>query len=177
MKESEDPKAQAEARQFPQFPLSPERVRPAAPPDYLTAALARLRAAADAQGFELGEVTLSFDEYEQSVELKAGLSITAELLDLTPAPAAPGATTDAGGQAEERLYSEAEAAARLGISKPSLLRLRRDGRIGFYRVGVRVVYSEAEHLRPFLDGCNQRPATAEEGQAPRSERVLPASED
>ncbi|MDQ3919585.1 MAG: helix-turn-helix domain-containing protein [Acidobacteriota bacterium] len=46
---------------------------------------------------------------------------------------------------------------RLRISKPSLLRLRRDGRIGYYRIGARVVYSEAEHIRPFLDSCNRQP--------------------
>lgn len=57
----------------------------------------------------------------------------------------------------EVTYSEADAAVRLGISKPSLLRLRRDGRIGYYRIGSRVVYSEAEHIRPFLDSCNRQP--------------------
>lgn len=57
----------------------------------------------------------------------------------------------------EVTYSEAEAAVRLGISKPTLLRLRAEGRIGYYRIGSRVVYSEAEHIRPFLDSCNRQP--------------------
>jgi excisionase family DNA binding protein len=57
----------------------------------------------------------------------------------------------------EVTYSEAEAAVRLGISKPTLLRMRGDGRIGYYRIGSRVVYSETEHIRPFLDSCNRQP--------------------
>jgi excisionase family DNA binding protein len=69
-----------------------------------------------------------------------------------PAPTTQTTTT-------EVTYSEAEAAVRLGISKPSLLRLRRDGRIGYYRIGSRVVYSEAEHIRPFLDSCNRTPGS------------------
>lgn len=57
----------------------------------------------------------------------------------------------------EVTYSEAEAAVRLGISRPTLLRLRKDGRISYYRIGARVVYSEARHLRPFLDSCERQP--------------------
>lgn len=66
----------------------------------------------------------------------------------------------------EKLYSEVEAAERLGISKPSLLRLRREGHIGHYRIGARVLYSEAAHIRPFLDACNQPPAATPEGPEP-----------
>jgi excisionase family DNA binding protein len=57
----------------------------------------------------------------------------------------------------EVTYSEAEAAARLGISRPTLLRLRKESRIGYYRIGARVVYSEDKHLRPFLDSCERQP--------------------
>jgi excisionase family DNA binding protein len=56
----------------------------------------------------------------------------------------------------EVTYSEAEAAVRLGISRPTLLRLRKDGRISYYRIGARVVYSEARHLRPFLESCERQ---------------------
>jgi excisionase family DNA binding protein len=72
-----------------------------------------------------------------------------------PAPKFPATSTET--TTSEVMYSEAEAAVRLGISKPSLLRLRGEGRIGYYRIGSRVVYSEAEHIRPFLDSCNQQP--------------------
>jgi len=153
MAESRDPKGQAEAGRG----------------DYLAPALERLSAAVVASGFDLREVTLRLDEDEREVRLSVTLRITAELLDLTPAQTAPGD----GGQTEGRLYSETEAAERLGVSRITLLRMRRDGRIGFYRIGVRVLFSEAEHIRPFLDGCNQRPATSEEEPAPRNERVLP----
>jgi excisionase family DNA binding protein len=65
----------------------------------------------------------------------------------------------------EVTYSEAEAAARLGISKPSLLRLRKEARIGHYRIGARVVYSEDKHIRPFLDSCHQPPGGTDSGKA------------
>ncbi|MET0650196.1 MAG: hypothetical protein ABW208_26610 [Pyrinomonadaceae bacterium] len=55
------------------------------PADHLKAALGRLSAAAEAQGFDVREVTLFFYEDEAEVRLKAELRITAELLDHTPA--------------------------------------------------------------------------------------------
>lgn len=76
--------------------------------------------------------------------------------------ATPG-VTDA--KAEERLYSEREAAERLGVSRITLLRARKAGRIGFYQIGARVLFSETEHLRPFLDGCHQKPGARQEGPA------------
>lgn len=64
------------------------------PADYLKAALARLSAAAGAQGFEVREVTLFFYEDEAEVRLKVELRIAAESLDLPPEPGqeAAGAT-------------------------------------------------------------------------------------
>jgi hypothetical protein len=57
---------------------------------------------------------------------------------------------------DTKLYSETEAAKRLG-----------ECRIGYYRIGERrVLYSEAEHIRPFLDACNQPPAAMPEAPAP-----------
>jgi len=85
MAESEELKAPAAARQFPQFPLSPERGEAAAPPDYLMAALARLGGAVAAAGFEVSEVTLTFDDDAGEVRLSVRLRIAAELLDLIPA--------------------------------------------------------------------------------------------
>ena len=49
--------------------------------DHITAGLARLREAVTPGGFEVGEVTLSFDDDAGKVELKVSLSIDAALLD------------------------------------------------------------------------------------------------
>jgi hypothetical protein len=55
--------------------------------DYITAGLARFREAAEAGGFEVEEVTLSFDEDQESVLLKVSLGIDAGLLAaLAPSP-------------------------------------------------------------------------------------------
>lgn len=47
------------------------------------------------------------------------------------------------------LLSEREAAKRLGVSRITMLRMRQDGRIKFYRIGTRVLFGD-EHLRDFL---------------------------
>lgn len=60
---------------------------------------------------------------------------------------------------DEKFYSEREAAARLGVSRVTLLRARQAGRIGYYRIGSRIVFSEAKHILPFLDSCERRPAS------------------
>jgi excisionase family DNA binding protein len=54
----------------------------------------------------------------------------------------------------ERRYTEKEAADLIGISKVTLSRRRGAGEIGFYRVGIRVFYSES-HLARFLERCEQ----------------------
>jgi excisionase family DNA binding protein len=58
-------------------------------------------------------------------------------------------------QPDERLFSEREAAARLGISRPTLLRLRRRGVIGHFRIGARILYSE-DALGEFLSAAYKR---------------------
>ncbi|HEV7859084.1 MAG TPA: helix-turn-helix domain-containing protein [Pyrinomonadaceae bacterium] len=58
------------------------------------------------------------------------------------------------------LLSEKEAAAFLGVSRITLLRMRQAARIGFYRVGTRVLYSQETHLQPFLDKCERKPKEA-----------------
>lgn len=63
----------------------------------------------------------------------------------------------------EGLMSEQQAARRLGISRITLLRARMAGRIGAYRIGARVLYSEEKHLRPFLEACERKPKTARKG--------------
>ena len=49
------------------------------------------------------------------------------------------------------MLSEAEAAKFLGISKMTMLRRRKAGDVGHYRVGSRVLYSKEKHLRPYLE--------------------------
>jgi excisionase family DNA binding protein len=56
---------------------------------------------------------------------------------------------------DEKLYSEREAAAKLGVSRVTILRARQAGRIGFYRIGTRVLFSD-EHLRAFLASCERK---------------------
>ncbi|MBK6426818.1 MAG: helix-turn-helix domain-containing protein [Blastocatellia bacterium] len=58
-------------------------------------------------------------------------------------------------QTDARLtVDEPEAASLLGLSRPTLHRLRRDGRLPFVRVGSRVLYRRRD-LERFLDGCTR----------------------
>jgi excisionase family DNA binding protein len=70
------------------------------------------------------------------------------------------ATEDAGCKG---LMSEKQAAQWLGVSRITLLRARMAGRIGAYRIGARVLYSEEKHLRPFLEACERKPRSARKG--------------
>lgn len=58
-------------------------------------------------------------------------------------------------------YSDKEAARKLGVSRITVLRMRQAGRIGFYRIGTRVVISE-EQIQAFLAAC-ERKACSQEG--------------
>lgn len=58
---------------------------------------------------------------------------------------------------DKTLLSEPKAAKRLGISRPTLLRLRQSGAIGFYRIASRVLYDEQIHLMPFLEKNERKP--------------------
>lgn len=55
----------------------------------------------------------------------------------------------------EPLLSETDAAKFLGISNITLLRKRKAGNIGFFKVGFRVLYSMEKHLIPFLNACEK----------------------
>src|SRR5437667_12188402 len=75
------------------------------------------------------------------------------------------------------LLSEKQAAKRLGIARITLLRAREAGRIGFFRIGTRVLYC-AEHLTEFLNNCERnRPGTNGEAKshAPRKENRVSSS--
>src|SRR5438309_3984648 len=52
------------------------------------------------------------------------------------------------------LLSEKQAAKRLGVARITLLRAREAGRIKFFRIGTRVLYSE-EQLTEFLLVCQR----------------------
>ena len=55
------------------------------------------------------------------------------------------------------LLSEKEAAEYIGVCRLTLMRLRQRQRLGFFRVGTRILYSIEEHIRPFLAVDEQRP--------------------
>ena len=55
---------------------------------------------------------------------------------------------------QDNLMSEKQAAARLGISRITLLRAREAGRIRFFRIGTRVLYNQ-EQLNDFLRACER----------------------
>jgi excisionase family DNA binding protein len=57
------------------------------------------------------------------------------------------------------LLSEPEAAKRCGVCRITLLRARKAGKIRFYRIGTRVLFSQA-HIEEFL-------ASVEEGKKTR----------
>lgn len=57
-------------------------------------------------------------------------------------------------QSYPNLLSENQAASRLGIARITLLRAREAGRIKFFRIGTRVLYSEAQ-LIEFLNACEK----------------------
>ena len=55
-------------------------------------------------------------------------------------------------QRPRNLLSETQAAKRLGIARITLLRARGAGRIRFFRIGTRVLYSH-DQLAEFLSNC------------------------
>ncbi len=57
------------------------------------------------------------------------------------------------GEQKEYLKSASETALYLGISKPTLTRLVQAGKIGFYRIGTRLLFDEQNHITPFLESC------------------------
>lgn len=63
------------------------------------------------------------------------------------------------------LLSEKQAAKRLGIARITLLRAREAGRIKFFRIGTRVLYSD-EQLTEFLLVCQRN--GAEDGAQPET---------
>jgi len=55
-------------------------------------------------------------------------------------------------QGHPNLFSEKQAAAHLGVARITLLRNREAGRIRFFRIGTRVLYSD-QQLADFLSRC------------------------
>jgi len=56
----------------------------------------------------------------------------------------------------EHLLSEKEAAEYIGVCRLTLMRLRKNKRLGFFRVGTRILYSIEQHIKPFLALDEQR---------------------
>lgn len=56
---------------------------------------------------------------------------------------------------EEILFSEREAARLLGVSRITVLRMRQQGRIGFYRIGTRVLF-DRNHIAEFKSVCENK---------------------
>ena len=54
----------------------------------------------------------------------------------------------------QNLLSEHEAAKRCGVSRITLLRMRKAGRIRFYRIGTRVLFSQAQ-IEEFLSSVEE----------------------
>ena len=71
-----------------------------------------------------------------------------------------------------KLLSAKESVLRLGISKPTLSRLCRDKKIGYYRVGTRILFSEEKHIIPFLDSVEHKPVTSAGGGIQERSTVL-----
>jgi len=71
-------------------------------------------------------------------------------------------------QSYPNLFSEKQAATRLGVARITLLRAREAGRIRFFRIGTRVLYCE-EQLTEFLQAC-ERNGRTDDGVAPEPER-------
>jgi len=70
-------------------------------------------------------------------------------------------------QDNHNLMSEKQAAARLGISRITLLRAREAGRIRFFRIGTRVLYNQ-EQLNDFLRACERNGRIAHDSAGPES---------
>lgn len=51
---------------------------------------------------------------------------------------------------ENNILSLKKAAEYMGISSPMMHRIRREGRIGCYRIGRRILFSKTDHLDPYL---------------------------
>jgi excisionase family DNA binding protein len=75
-------------------------------------------------------------------------------------------------QDNHNLMSEKQAAARLGISRITLLRAREAGRIRFFRIGVRVLYNQ-EQLNEFLATCERKGAKLAGVRTPERNRAIP----
>jgi len=86
-------------------------------------------------------------------------------------------------QGHPSLLSEKQAAKRLGVARITLLRAREAGRIRFFRIGTRVLYSH-QQLAEFLLSCerNGRKDHGGDGRGPgrhvarRKEALLEDSE-
>ena len=66
------------------------------------------------------------------------------------------------------LLSEKQAAKRLGVARITLLRAREKGRIRFFRIGTRVLYSH-QQLVDFLMSCDRNGAPSDRRRIPKED--------
>jgi excisionase family DNA binding protein len=55
---------------------------------------------------------------------------------------------------QEKFYTEKEAAAKCRVSWVTLYRARKAKRLGFHKIGTRVLISESQ-LKQFIESCEQ----------------------
>lgn len=60
----------------------------------------------------------------------------------------------------KKTMTEQEFCQRVGISRLTAYRLRKAGKLPYYRIGSRVLYAE-QHVREFLASCERRMSTKE----------------
>jgi excisionase family DNA binding protein len=69
-----------------------------------------------------------------------------------------------------QLHNEKDVATMLGLSPITIHRLRRAGRLGFYRVGSRVLYSD-NHIMSYLESVERPAGSARERSSSRRQGV------
>ena len=53
------------------------------------------------------------------------------------------------------LLTSSEVARFLQVSEPTIFRLRKCGKLKYYKIGNRILFSRQRHLKAFLDVCEQ----------------------
>lgn len=78
-------------------------------------------------------------------------------------------------ETKEELKSANQTARLLGVSTPTLCRLMQSKKIGFYRVGKRVLFAE-RHVAEFLEACESKPVEGSNFEISKSKTGKPQKE-
>ena len=57
---------------------------------------------------------------------------------------------------EDRLYTPKELDDLKLLSQVKQWQLRRDGKLGFYQIGRKILYSQKNHIEPYLKSCESK---------------------